>query len=270
MIAVLSPAKSLDFSPAPAGVPCTVPERLADSEELIRALRKLSPKKIAALMDLSENLAALNHERYHAWTPDFAAAQREGRAKQALLAFDGDVYQGFSLGEYRKADFAFAQNHLRILSGLHGVLRPLDLIQPYRLEMGRPLKTARGRDLYAFWGPRITDALNEALDTDGSGVLLNLASEEYFSAVQPDRLRARVLSCVFKDESNGAFKILSFFAKRARGLMADFMIRERITQPAELKQFDAAGYRFDPATSTDSRYVFLRAESARGKSRSAA
>jgi len=260
MIAVLSPAKSLDFSPAPAGVPCTVPERLADSEELIRALRKLSPKKIAALMDLSENLAALNHERYHAWTPDFAAAQREGRAKQALLAFDGDVYQGFSLGEYSKADFTFAQHHLRILSGLHGVLRPLDLIQPYRLEMGRPLKTARGKDLYAFWGSTITDALNQALDEDGSGLLLNLASAEYFASVQPASLRGRVLTCVFKDEKAGAYKIISFCAKRARGLMADFIIRERLKKSGDLKDFNAAGYRFDPRSSTDSTYVFLRPE----------
>ena len=263
MIAVISPAKSLDFSPAPAGVPATVPERLQESQQLIEALRKLSVKKIASLMDLSDTLAALNHERYHAWSPDFEDARRTGRAKQALLAFDGDVYQGFSLEEYSKADYSFAQKHLRILSGLHGVLRPLDLIQPYRLEMGRPLKTARGKDLYAFWGPVITDALNEALDADGSGTLLNLASEEYFSSVQPARLRARVLSCVFKDESGGKYKILSFFAKRARGLMADFMIRERIQKLSELKDFSAAGYRFDPGSSTDSSFVFLRPEAAR-------
>jgi len=262
MIAVLSPAKSLDFSPAPASVPATVPDRLADAEELIAALRKLSAKELAALMDLSEKLAALNHERYHAWKPDCASVQRDGRAKQALLAFDGDVYQGFALGEYTKADFTFAQKHLRILSGLHGVLRPLDLIQPYRLEMGRPLKTARGKDLYAFWGGAITDALNQALDEDGSGVLLNLASEEYFSSVQPARLRGRVLACVFKDEKAGVFKIISFFAKRARGLMADFMIRERLKNPADLKAFNAAGYRFDPQASTDSSYVFLRPEKA--------
>lgn len=263
MIAVISPAKSLDFSPAPAGLPATVPERLEDSQLLIGALRQLSVKQTADLMDLSEKLAVLNHERCQAWTPDFEGARRDGRAKQALLAFDGDVYQGFALGEYSRADYTFAQKHLRILSGLHGVLRPLDLIQPYRLEMGRPLKTARGGDLYSFWGPVITDALNKALDADGSGTLLNLASEEYFASVQPARLRGRILACAFKDESGGRYKILSFFAKRARGLMADFMIRERIRQPAELKEFNAAGYRFDADSSTDSSYVFLRPAKAR-------
>lgn len=268
MIAVLSPAKSLDFSPAPAGVPYTPPEHLADSELLIAALRKLGVRKIAALMDLSDALATLNHERYHIWTPDFAAAQREGRAKQALLAFSGDVYRGFDLGEYRKTDFVFAQDHLRILSGLHGVLRPLDLIQPYRLEMGSPLKTSRGKDLYAFWGARITETLDAALEADGSGVLVNLASEEYFSSVRPDLLRGRVLSCAFKDESGGKYKILGFFAKRARGMMADFMIRERLRKPDDLKQFSTAGYRFDPRSSTDSRYVFLRPEKARGAAQS--
>jgi len=263
MIAVISPAKSLDFTPAPAGVPATVPSFPAESQQLITALRRLSVPQLAALMDLSEKLATLNHERYHAWSPDFESARREGRAKQALLAFDGDVYRGFALGEYTRADYTFAQQHLRILSGLHGVLRPLDLIQPYRLEMGRPLKTARGADLYAFWGPRITDALNEAVEADGSGVVLNLASQEYFASVQPERLRARILTCVFKDESGGKYKILSLFAKRARGLMADFMIRERLRQPEELKEFNAAGYRFDPASSSDSHFVFLRPQQAR-------
>lgn len=263
MIAVLSPAKSLDFTPPPAGVPATVPAFPEESQQLITALRRLSVAQIASLMDLSEKLATLNHERYHAWSPDFESARRDGRAKQALLAFDGDVYQGFALDEYTKADFAFAQQHLRLLSGLHGVLRPLDLIQPYRLEMGRPLKTSRSADLYAFWGTRITEALNEAVEADGSGILLNLASQEYFASVQPDRLRARVLTCVFKDESGGSYKILSLFAKRARGLMADFMIRERLRQPEELKEFNAAGYRFDPASSNESQYVFLRPKQAR-------
>lgn len=262
MLAVISPAKSLDFSPAPAGVPRTVPERLEDSAELIAALRKLSARQIARLMDLSEKLAALNHERYHAWTTDFPAAQKEGRAKQALLAFNGDVYQGFALEEYTRADFTHAQKHLRILSGLHGVLRPLDLIQPYRLEMGRPLKTKRGKDLYAFWGSRITTALNDALAAAKAKALVNLASEEYFASVQPHQLNAPAVQCVFKDEKNGTFKIISFFAKKARGLMADFIIRERVKTIAELKDFSAAGYAFDAASSSENSLVFLRREKA--------
>jgi cytoplasmic iron level regulating protein YaaA (DUF328/UPF0246 family) len=258
MIAVLSPAKSLDFSPAPTGVPCTVPERLAESTALIEAARTLSPAQLASLMDLSESLATLNHERFIAWTPDFTAAQKQHRAKQALLAFDGDVYQGFDLNEYTPADYSFAQKHLRILSGLHGLLRPLDLIQPYRLEMGRPLKTARGHDLYAFWGTTITKALNDALDEAGSDTVVNLASQEYFRAVQPAHLKSKVLNCVFKDEKAGKFKIISFFAKRARGLMADFIIRERIKNRADLKSFTAAGYHFDAASSSHESYVFLK------------
>ena len=258
MIAVLSPAKSLDFTPPPAGVPSTVPEFMAESEELIGTLRRLSRKQLAKLMDLSDSLAALNYERFQAWSPEVSAAN----AKQALLAFDGDVYQGFALDDYTRPDFTFAQKHLRILSGLHGVLRPLDLIQPYRLEMGRSLKTRRGPDLYAFWGSKITDTLNAALDPDRSGVLINLASQEYFAAVDPAHLRGRVLSCVFKDEKLGQFKILSFFAKRARGMMADFIIRERVTTPSGLKDFTAAGYQYDPGSSTPDQLVFLRPEKA--------
>jgi len=258
MIAVLSPAKSLNTSPAPGTVPHSLPDRLADSEELIQTLRSLSLRQIASLMSLSDNLATLNHERYHAWTPDFAAAQRDHRAKQALLAFNGDVYQGFALEEYSPADYAFAQQRLRILSGLHGLLRPLDLIQPYRLEMGCPLETKRGKNLYAFWGESPTEALNTALRDQDSTTLLNLASQEYFAAVNPSRLHAQIIHCTFKDEKAGQYKIISFFAKRARGLMADFIIRERLTKPRELKDFNAAGYQFDSASSTESSYVFLR------------
>jgi uncharacterized protein len=254
MIAVLSPAKSLDFSPTPAGVPATIPEQLGHSTELIGVLRKLSVKEIGKLMDLSPKLAALNVERYHAWRPEFA----DGAAKQALLAFAGDVYRGFTLSEYTKADFLFAQKHLRILSGLHGLLRPLDLIHPYRLEMGTELKTKRGKNLYEFWGPMITEALDDALKHSGTDWLINLASDEYFAAVDPARLRGRVLTCVFKDEKAGKFKVISFFAKRARGMMADFIVRHRIKKPADLRGFTTAGYRIDPASSTEASFVFHR------------
>ncbi len=261
MLAVLSPAKTLDFSPAPAGLPVTVPERLDESAEIIAALRKLSAAKLAKLMDISAKLAELNTARHEAWSPEFP---RES-SKPALLAFDGDVYQGFDFDLWRKPDFVHAQRHLRILSGLHGLLRPLDLIQAYRLEMGTPLKMGKARDLYAYWGDKITLALNDALATAGSDTLVNLASEEYFGAVRPEKLSARVVQCVFKDESNGAWKILSFFAKRARGLMADFIVRERLTEPRQLRQFDAGGYRFHEKSSSEATLVFHRPACARPK-----
>jgi cytoplasmic iron level regulating protein YaaA (DUF328/UPF0246 family) len=258
MIAVLSPAKSLDFSPAPTGVPCTVPERLAESTTLIEAARTLSPAQLASLMDLSESLATLNHERFIAWTPDFTAAQKQHRAKQALLAFDGDVYQGFDLNEYTPADYSFAQKHLRILSGLHGLLRPLDLIQPYRLEMGRPLKTARGHDLYTFWGDRPASTLRRALREAGGGTLVNLASEEYFRAVDVAALRAPVVQPVFQDRRGDAWKVVSFNAKRARGAMTRWAIERRIDAPEALKGFDADGWAFDARVSDTRTWVFRR------------
>ncbi len=258
MLAVISPAKSLDFSPPPAVVPWTLPEFLADSEELIRELRKLKAARLAELMGISDKLATLNAERYREWRADYSPPE----AKQALLAFNGDVYRGFDLASFKKADFAYAQKHLRILSGLHGTLRPLDAILPYRLEMGTRLKTKRGATLYDFWGDRITETLNAALREAKAKWLVNLASEEYFSAVRPATLAVPVVECVFKDEKNGRYKIISFFAKRARGMMADFLLRTRAQRPEDLRAFATAGYRFDPESSTEARLVFLRPEAA--------
>ena len=254
MLAVLSPSKTLDFGSKAVTRKCSEPEFLSDSRELVDKLRSLSERQLRNLMDISPKLAALNHERYQTWSPPFTPKN----ARQSLLAFKGDVYNGFNLEEYSPKDFEFAQKHLRILSGLYGVLKPLDLIQPYRLEMGTSLKTGRGKDLYAFWGTAITDALNRELDNRAQPVLVNLASNEYFSSVDEGRLQARVISPAFKDLNKGKYKILSFFAKRARGEMANFIIRNRITNPSGLTDFNAVGYRYDAESSTEDKPVFLR------------
>jgi cytoplasmic iron level regulating protein YaaA (DUF328/UPF0246 family) len=254
MLILLSPAKSLDFSPS-AVTTFTEPELLDEADRLIATLQKKSKKKVAALMSLSDSLAELNVERYQSYERPFVL--NEG-AKQALLAFKGDVYREWPLDTYSDDDFAFAQDHLRILSGLYGSLRPLDLIRPYRLEMGTQLKTRRGKNLYAFWGGRITEALNRSLDPSGDDLVINLASNEYFSAVKRSGIRGRIVSPVFKDWKNGRYKIISFFAKRARGAMADHLIRHRADDLQGLLSFEGEGYRYDAASSTEDAPVFLR------------
>lgn len=256
MIFVLSPAKTLDYETPPRTDTHTQPDFLDDSAQLIEGLRKLTPREVAKLMDISDPLAALNVARYGAWSPPFTLAN----AKQAVLAFNGDVYEGLRAPDLAKADLAYAQNHLRILSGLYGLLRPLDLMQPYRLEMGTRLANARGRDLYAFWGDRPTDALNALLAKQKAKVLVNLASEEYFKAVNPKRLAGRLVSPVFEDWKGGKYKIISFYAKRARGLMARYAIVNRIEQPEGLQGFDYEGYAYAPAASNEDTYVFRRKE----------
>lgn len=256
MITVLSPAKTLDYESACPMIKHSEPEFLDDAQVLVEKLAKFSEKRLTKLMDISGKLAAVNGERFQTWERPFT---REN-ARPALLAFKGDVYTGFDLGKWKAADYEFAQKHLRILSGLYGVLRPLDLMQPYRLEMGTSLPNKRGKNLYAFWGTRITEALNDALAASRPKVLVNLASHEYFSSVVPKVLDAKVVTPVFKDEKNGKFKVISFFAKKARGLMADYIIRNRIKAPETLEAFDADGYRFDAASSTERDMVFLRSE----------
>ena len=258
MIAVLSPAKTLDYDPQTRTSKCSEPEFLSDSSELIADLRKLSPTDLTKLMGISEKLAELNHERYQSWELPFT----ESNAKQALLAFKGDVYTGFDLDGFGAADFTFAQKHLRILSGLYGVLRPLDLMQPYRLEMGTKFANARGKDLYAFWKEKVTESLRRDLAETKSSCLVNLASVEYFSAVHGGGLGVPVVTPVFRDEKNGSYKIISFYAKKARGMMADYMIKSKARKPVDLQGFTAAGYRFDKASSSDSEIVFLREEKA--------
>ena len=258
MLMVISPAKTLDYDTPPVIEQSTQPRFVEHSVELIDVLREKSPQDIAKLMSLSDKLASLNVARYGSWERE----STPNNAKQALLAFKGDVYTGLNAEDFSADDFAFAQQHLRMLSGLYGLLRPLDLMQPYRLEMGTKLANARGKDLYAFWGERISQWLNEDLAAQGDQVLLNLASQEYFGAVKPKALNARIIDTVFKDQKNGQYKIISFYAKKARGLMDRYVIKERLRDPEGLKDFNLDGYRFDPASSSATPLVFLRDEQA--------
>ncbi|MAD00464.1 MULTISPECIES: peroxide stress protein YaaA [Pseudomonas] len=258
MLMVISPAKTLDYDTPPVIEQSTQPRFVEHSVELIEVLREKSPQEIAKLMSLSDKLASLNVARYGSWERESTPQN----AKQALLAFKGDVYTGLNAEDFSTDDFAFAQQHLRMLSGLYGLLRPLDLMQPYRLEMGTKLVNPRGKDLYTFWGERISQWLNEDLEAQGDQVLLNLASQEYFGAVKPKALNARVIDTVFKDQKNGQYKIISFYAKKARGLMARYVIKERLQDPEGLKDFNLDGYRFDAVSSSENQLVFLRDEQA--------
>jgi cytoplasmic iron level regulating protein YaaA (DUF328/UPF0246 family) len=254
MLFLLSPAKSLDYeTPSPIARPST-PQFVAQSAELIDLLRPKSAAQIARLMDLSAPLAELNVARYAAWRPRFTAKN----SKPAVLAFNGDVYEGLQANTLNEVDLAWAQRHVAILSGLYGVLRPLDRMQPYRLEMGTALRNPRGKDLYAFWGDTVTDHLNERLAGAAAPVVVNLASQEYFKAVKRKALNARVIDCVFEDWKGGQYKIISFFAKRARGLMARYAVQQRLARPAGLKKFKLEGYAFDAPASEPDRLVFRR------------
>ncbi|MNE17993.1 hypothetical protein D3C80_1109950 [compost metagenome] len=251
---MISPAKTLDYDTPPVTQRYTQPQYLDDSQELIVQLRELTPAQISELMHLSDKLAGLNAARFGSWTPAFTPEN----AKQALLAFKGDVYTGLDAESLSEDDFSYAQDHLRMLSGLYGLLRPLDLMQPYRLEMGTKLANARGKDLYAFWGTRISEWLNQALAEQGDDLLLNLASNEYFSAVKRNALKARIINTEFRDFKNGQYKIISFYAKKARGMMSRFVIQERINDPEQLKQFDVQGYYYSAEQSKPDNLVFLR------------
>ncbi|CAG1017443.1 Peroxide stress resistance protein YaaA [Burkholderiaceae bacterium] len=254
MLFLISPAKSLDYETPAHVTKASTPQFIAQSTELIEVLKTRSVAEIGRLMDLSESLAGLNAARYAAWSPRFTARN----SKPAVLAFNGDVYDGLDAKTLDEDDLAWAQQHLVILSGLHGVLRPLDKLQPYRLEMGTALATARGRNLYEFWGDTIAEHLNTRLAADASPVIVNLASQEYFRAADRRVLKARVVECVFEDWKNGRYKVISFFAKRARGLMARHVIRQRIATPKRLESFAADGYAFDAGASAPERLVFRR------------
>ena len=254
MLFLLSPAKSLDFDPAPPEVPHTQPLFVKQSAELIDLLQEQSPQQIASLMSLSDALAGLNVARYAAWSPKFTAKN----AKQAVLAFNGDVYEGLDAKSLTPEALSWTQEHLCILSGLYGVLRPLDYMQPYRLEMGTALANAHGHNLYKFWGTQISEYLNERLQRDISPVVINLASQEYFKAVDLKKLKARVIDCVFEERKGDQYKIVSFYAKRARGLMARFAATQRVVTPQQLQAFDAEGYAFDADVSRPDRLVFRR------------
>lgn len=257
MLIIISPAKTLDFESPTNFDSHTQPDFLDDSAELIDALKKMEPDQIGRLMSISSALATLNSNRYIAWKRPFT----RDTAKQALLAFKGDVYVGLDASTFSASELAFAQDHLRILSGLYGLLRPLDLIQPYRLEMGTRFKNQRGNDLYEFWGSKITQALNQEMEKQKIDVLINLASNEYFQAVQTHQLNARVITPVFKDQKNGVYKIISFFAKKARGMMSRYIIQNKLTKPEDIRYFDSMGYQFSENDSNADQWIFYRAES---------
>lgn len=254
MLTLISPAKTLDYDSPLSLTSWTEPQFQEHTSELIGALKPMSKNRVAKLMSLSDKLAALNVERYRAYESKFTPAN----SRQSIMAFKGDVYIGLEAETLTRPDLNFAQKNLRILSGLYGLLRPLDLMQPYRLEMGTDLKNKRGKNLYDFWGDTITDSINEELVANKGKVVVNLASKEYFGAVKPGKLDADLISPVFLDWKNGDYKIISFFAKKARGSMARYLIRERIKSPKKLQQFDLDGYRFDAERSTPERPVFLR------------
>ncbi|MCT8158803.1 peroxide stress protein YaaA [Pseudoruegeria sp. SHC-113] len=253
MLTVISPAKKLDETPA-QGLPHTLPDFQAEARELAKAADALGAAKLGKLMKLSDSLARLNAGRFAAFEPESSLE----KAKQAALIFNGDTYTGLDAQSLSAEDFTFAQTHLRILSGLYGLLRPLDLIQPYRLEMGSRLATKRGKSLYEYWGSKIAEALNAAAQEAGTGTLVNCASQEYFGAVDRNALKIAVIEPVFLEERDGSAKIVSFFAKKARGSMARFIIDQRVTRPEGLRDFTYGGYRLSQSESSDGRLVFLR------------
>ncbi|MBT1444543.1 peroxide stress protein YaaA [Shewanella sp. JM162201] len=256
MLAVISPAKTLDYeNPAPIA-DFTQPELTGHSAELIKVCQALTPADIASLMSVSDKIAGLNAARFASWRPEFSLEN----AKQALFAFRGDVYTGLDADSLSRADLDYAQQHLRMLSGLYGLLKPLDLMQAYRLEMGTSLANGRGKNLYEFWGNIITDKLNEALAAQGDDILVNLASTEYFKAVNVKQIKGTVVSPVFKDAKNGQYKIISFYAKKARGLMTRYILEKRPQTIAELNDFNYDGYYFSPEQSKPLTPVFLREE----------
>jgi hypothetical protein len=254
MLMVVSPAKDLDYQTPAPDVPGTQPTLLTHSSELIKICRKLEPLQLSQLMHISDKLAGLNAARFADWQLPFTAKN----AKPALFAFNGDVYQGLDAASLTVEQVQFAQQRLRILSGLYGVLKPLDLMQPYRLEMGTALANERGQNLYQFWGDIVTNELNQQLEQINSPLLLDLASQEYFKVVRPKLLARPVIKVQFRDFKNGDYKIISFFAKKARGLMARYVITQQIDQLSGLKDFDLGGYQFNAAASSNSELVFLR------------
>jgi len=253
MLVVLSPAKKLNEN-HPVLENATVPQFVDDAEKLINNLKKYTPKKLSNLMKLSDALSELNVERYQNWQKNHT----EKNAKTAGLIFDGEVYSGLDAKSFSKKEMEYAQNNLRILSGLYGLLRPLDLVHPYRLEMGTKLKVGRKNNLYEFWGDKIVDEINELLSKQKEQTLVNLASNEYFKAVNKKKLQANIITPVFKDFNNGKYKAVMVYAKKARGMMANYIITNKIEKTEDLKGFDTAGYCFNAEASTENELVFLR------------
>lgn len=258
MLVIISPAKTLDFETSWKLKNISQPEFLHDSQLLIDQLQKLSTTKVGELMSISEKLAVLNVGRFLNWNLPFTIKN----SKPAILAFRGDVYTGLDADSFSAKDLKFAQEHLRILSGLYGVLRPLDLIQAYRLEMGTGFQNSRGKNLYEFWGDKVTEHLNVELSSHKKPVLVNLASNEYWSVVKPAKLQAEIIAPIFKDQKNGQYKIISFFAKKARGMMSAFVIKNQINKVNDLKAFSTDGYEFNAKMSKGNEWVFTREEMA--------
>ncbi|MCU4396894.1 peroxide stress protein YaaA [Acinetobacter junii] len=256
MLALISPAKTLDYETALPTDTYTQPRLLEQSQQLIDVCRKLSATEIASLMTVSEKIANLNVERFRDWNAEFDFSN----ARQALFAFKGDVYTGLYAYHLKDQDIDFAQQHLRMLSGLYGLLRPLDLMMPYRLEMGTKLKNSRGNNLYEFWGSIITDQINQDLAEIDAKVLVNLASDEYYKSVNEKKIQAEIIKPVFLDQKNGKYKVISFYAKKARGLMARYLIENKLSQVEQLKAFDSEGYYFDAESSSNKELVFKRDE----------
>ncbi|MEM7655001.1 MAG: peroxide stress protein YaaA [Bacteroidota bacterium] len=255
MLFVISPAKKLDLSEETRyTLNHSEPALLNEAETLVGQLSGMKAEELGKLMHISPQLSELNYERYQTFSVPFTPEN----AKQAILSFNGDVYQSLELDQYGEAEFAYAQEHLRILSGLYGLLKPLDLMQPYRLEMGTRLKNSRGKDLYAFWGNTITQGINAVMEEQGSEVLINLASNEYFKSVRAKEVKARIITPLFKEEKNGSFRTISFFAKQARGAMVNFAIRERLISPEQLKDFTGMDYAYQEGLSDEDTWIFTR------------
>ena len=252
-VTIISPAKKLDYSPVEKNLDSTIPSLLEHSNELIKDLKSLNPQEVSSLMSLSDKLGALNYERFQEWETPFT----KSNSKQAILAFKGDVYQGLDAESLSETELIWAQKHVRILSGLYGILKPMDLMQPYRLEMGTKFATKRGQNLYDFWNSIITEELNKNFSSDNTN-LLNLASNEYFKSINVSELKANVISPVFMDKKNGKYKIISFFAKKARGLMTRYVIKNRIEDITDIQNFEEGGYFFNEAMSEDNKPVFCR------------
>ena len=254
MLTIISPSKTLDYQSPLITQKHTLPQFISYSEKLITDCKKLTVDDLTKLMSISPKLAEINHERFQNWHSDFNL----NNARQAILAFKGDVYEGLNVEDFNDNDLQFAQSHLRILSGLYGVLRPLDLIQPYRLEMGIRLKNGNNSNLYQFWGDHLTDHLNKELSKSTHPTLINLASNEYFKAIKAKQLKATIIQPIFLDQSKGEYKVISFYAKKARGLMSRYIIKNGIDKSNDIKDFNLSGYQFDSKRSTELDWYFIR------------
>ena len=254
MITIVSPAKSLDFETPSITKEYSVPAFLDQSEKLMKGLKKMSAKKLGALMNISPTLSDLNYQRNQVWHPEFTLAND----KQAILAFTGEVYNGLNAKSFEDKDFQFAQKHFRILSGLYGLLKPLDLMKAYRLEMGTKFGVGEAKTLYQFWGESITKAINKSLAEQGDDVLINLASNEYYKAVKPKLLEGRIITPIFKDLKGDQYKVVMTWAKKMRGVMSNYIIKHQINDPEQLKVFNVDGYSYSEAESNENEWVFIR------------